>query len=63
MRFYFNDQINVCAEEPWVVNYLIENGFCEDEAEALDGLHTRRNFCGWFDCEVSPAIEESFPEK
>ena len=60
MRFYFNDQIDVCAEEPWVVNYLIENGFCENEAEALEELHTRRNFHGWFDCEVSPAIEESF---
>ena len=60
MRFYFNDQIDVCAEEPWVVNYLVENGFCEDEAEALEELHTRRNFHGWFDCEVSSAIEESF---
>ena len=60
MRFYFNDQIDVCAEEPCVVNYLIENGFCENEAEALEELHTRRNFHGWFDCEVSPAIEESF---
>ena len=46
MRFYFNDEINVCAEEPWVVGYLIENGFCEDETEALDGLHTRRSFGG-----------------
>ena len=63
MKFYFNDQINVCAEEPWVVDYLIENGFCEDEAEALDSLHTCRNFYGWFDCEVSPAIEELFTEK
>jgi hypothetical protein len=60
MRFYFNDQIDVCAEEPWVVGYLVDNGFCEDEAEALEELHTRRNFHGWFDCEVSPAIEESF---
>ena len=60
MRFYFNDQINVCAEEPCVVDYLVENGFCEDESEALDNLHTRRSFGGWFDCEVSPAIENSF---
>ena len=63
MRFYFNDQINVCAEESWVVDYLIENGFCEDEAEALYSLHTCRNFGGWFDCEVSPTIEELFSEK
>ena len=63
MRFYFNDQINVCAEESWVIDYLIENGFCEDETEALDGLHTCRSFGGWFDCEVSPAIEELFQKK
>ena len=63
MRFYYNDEINVCAEEPWVIDYLIENGFCEDEAEVLDGLHTRRSFGGWFDCEVSPAIEKLFSEK
>lgn len=62
MRFYFNDQINVCAEESWVVDYLVENGFCENEAEALDNLHTRRNFGGWFDCEVSPTIEGLFPK-
>ena len=63
MRFYFNDEINICAEEPWVVGYLIENGFCEDETEALDSLHTRRSFCGWFDCEVSPTIDELFQKK
>ena len=63
MEFYFNVQIDVCAEEPWVVDYLIENGYCKDEAEALSELHTRRHFGGWFKCEVSPAIEESFIDK
>lgn len=60
MNFYYNDEINVCAEESWVVEYLIENGFCEDEDEALDGLHRCRNFYGWFDCEVSATIEAFF---
>ena len=60
MNFYFNDQIDVCAEEPWVVEYLIENGFCEDKDEALYGLHSRRNFHGWFDCDVSATIEAFF---
>lgn len=59
-RFYFNDQINVCAEEKWVVDYLVENGYCETEEEAIDNLHTCRNFGGWFDCEVSNTIEELF---
>jgi hypothetical protein len=60
LRFYFNDQINVCAEERWVVDYLIENGFCETEEEAIDNLRTCRNFYGWFDCEVSDTIAELF---
>ena len=60
MRFYFNDEINICAEESWVVGYLIENGFCDDVIEALYGLYTRSRFCGWFDCEVSPTIDELF---
>ena len=58
--FYFNYQINVCEEEDWVVNYLIESGDCETKEEAIDNLHTRRNFEGWFDCEVSDTIEELF---
>jgi hypothetical protein len=60
LRFYFNDQIDVCAEERWVVDYLIENGFCETEEEAIDNLRTCRNFYGWFDCEVSDTIAELF---
>ena len=63
MRFYYNDEINVCAEERWGIDQFIESGVCGDEAEALDGLHTRRSFGGWFDCEVSPAIEKLFSEK
>ena len=58
LRFYFNDQIDVCAEEKWVVDYLIENGYCETEEEAINNLRTHRNFGGWFDCEVSDTIEE-----
>ena len=60
MNFYYNIQIDVCAEEKWVVDYLIENGYCETEEEAIDNLRTCRNFYGWFDCEVSNTIEELF---
>ena len=60
MNFYFNDQIDVCAEEPWVVEYLIESGLCKDEDEALHGLHSVWNFHGWFGCEVSATIEAFF---
>lgn len=58
MNFYYNVQINVCAEENWVVDYLIENGYCKTKEEAINDLHTRRDFYGWFDCEVSNTIEE-----
>ena len=62
MNFYFNKEIGVCAEEPWVVEYLIKNGFCEDEDEALYGLHFSRDCYGWFDCEVSATIAKFFEE-
>ena len=58
MNFYYNFEINVCAEEKWVVEYLIENEYFESEEEALEALHTRRNCEGWVDCEVSNTIEE-----
>lgn len=58
MRFYFNDQIDVCAEENWVADYLVENGYTNNREEAIQELRTKRNFYGWFDCEVSNTIEE-----
>lgn len=62
MNFYYNIQIDVCAEENWVVDYLIENGYCETEEEAIHNLRTCRHFGGWFDCEVSNTIEELINE-
>ena len=58
MNFYYNLGTNVCAEEKWVVEYLVNNGEVETEEEALVGLHSCREFCGWIDCEVSNTIEE-----
>lgn len=58
MNFYYNTQMGVCAEENWVVDFLVENEDCEDREEALEGLHTCREFYGWVDCEVSNTIEE-----
>ena len=58
MNFYYHLGKNLCAEESWVVGYLIENGYCETKEEAIDNLHTCRNFGGWFDCEVSNTIYE-----
>ena len=58
MNFYYNIHMGVCAEENWVVDFLIENEDCEDREEALIGLHSYREFYGWVDCEVSNTIEE-----
>lgn len=58
MNFYYNTQMGVCAEENWVVDFLVENEDCEDKEEALEGLRTCREFCGWIDCEVSNTIYE-----
>lgn len=58
MNFYYNFQMGVCAEENWVVDYLIEIGCCEDREEALEGLRVCREFYGWIDCEVSNTIYE-----
>ena len=58
MRFYYNAGMNLCVDENWLVWYLIDNEIVEDEDEALDELHSRREFYGWVDCEVSNTIEE-----
>lgn len=58
MNFYYNASMNVCAEEKWVVEYLVINGYCTDKEEALEGLRRCRVFFDWFDCEVSNTIAE-----
>ena len=58
MNFYYNLGTNVCAEEKWVAEYLVNNGEVETEEEAIIGLHSCREFHGWIDCEVSNTIYE-----
>ena len=60
MRFYYNSGLNMCAEEPWIVDYLYYNGAVNSREDALEGLRTKREFYGWFDCEVSNTIAEYF---
>ena len=50
----------MCAEEPWIVDYLYYNGAVNSREEALEGLRTKREFYGWFDCEVSDTIAGYF---
>lgn len=58
MNFYYCPSMNTCAEEKWVVDYLVINGYCMNEEEALEGLHHKRVFFDWFCCEVSNTIYE-----
>lgn len=58
MKFYYNIHMNICAEENWVADFLVENEECEDREEALEGLRRCREFYGWIDCEVSNTIYE-----
>ena len=58
VNFYYNINMNICAEEDWVVDFLIENEDCENKEEAFDGLRSCREFYGWIDCDVSNTIAE-----
>lgn len=60
MRFYYNEGINLCAEETWVTDYLFMGGMIESREEALEELRTKHEIYGWFECEVSETIEEKF---
>lgn len=58
VNFYYNINMNICAEEDWVVDFLVENEDCENKEEAFDGLRSCREFYGWIDCDVSNTIAE-----
>lgn len=60
MRFYYNEGLNLCAEETWVTDYLFMDGMVESREEALEELRTKHEVYGWFECEVSNTIEEKF---
>lgn len=59
MRFYHNHDINVTAEEDWVADYLYMRGQVDNRAKAVEGLQSKREFCGWYECGVSNTIEEA----
>ena len=60
MRFYYNNDINICAEEPWVAEYLFLEEAVDSIEEAIEALHSKREFYGWFECEVSNTIKHNF---
>ena len=58
-RFYFNTDENLCMNESCLVLYpsLAEDLEPED---VLYSLRTQREYCGWFECEVSSDISDKF---
>lgn len=63
MRFYYNDDMNLCADRDWVVEYLFMGGMVESRQDAEDGLDVYRSFFGWYDCDVSDTIIDAFRVK
>lgn len=58
-RFYFNADENLCANEHWLIGYLhLAEGIDEDEIESE--LHSRREYFGWYECQVSNDISDKF---
>lgn len=53
MRFYFNEEKNICATEDDVVEYLHENTKWKREE-----LRACRYYYGWYECEVSNTIKD-----
>ena len=59
MRFYFNDDENICMTEDDLIEYLCE--ITEWEPEYIrEELHTCREYYGWYECKVSNTIKEKF---
>ena len=59
MKFYHNNGLNLTAEESWVADYLYMSGQVDSREEAIEELRVKREFCGWYECEVSNTIEEA----
>jgi hypothetical protein len=62
MRFYYNAGLNICAEEQWVAEYLVQyNDWCAllNTDEVIEILREKREYFGWYECEVSNTIAES----
>ena len=47
-RYYYNADENLCADEDFVIYFLCGMEDLTAE-EAREGLHTKREFYGWFD--------------
>lgn len=61
MRFYFNLDENLCADEDWVIEHILNKypgSFTF--AKIQRALCTNWCFKGWRECQVSDTIAEKF---
>lgn len=58
MRFYFNEDENICADEDWLIDFLYNGELTKDEIR--QELRTTRCYYGWFECDVSDSIHKKF---
>lgn len=59
MKFYFNEDENTCMDEDSLISYL--NDLYGDSKEDIrEELHSRGDYYGWYECEVSDTIKEKF---
>lgn len=58
--FYFNSDLNTCATEYWVIDYLFYMGVDDSRENIKNELRSKREFFGWYECIVSDDINEKF---
>lgn len=59
MKFYYNPNLNICAEELWVLDFLVIDCKIRDVEEGQEWLKTHEDIFGWHKCTVSATIEEA----
>ena len=59
-KFYFNADENVCASEHWVIQDLHRQNADMGEDESEGEVHSRREYFGWYECQVSDDIFDNF---
>lgn len=56
-KYFFNTDLNICAELEWVTDYLVYNAGI-DRKEATENLMTKREYEGWSECSISDTIAD-----
>lgn len=52
MNYYYNCDLGICADETWVVDYLVIGGSYDNRAKAREDLQTQRETYGWVSCQL-----------